>query len=234
MITFFDIETAPLPEEHLRSRNLLPAFEPPGNIKDPVKLKEREEAHNDKALADAALSPITGSVCAVGWMHGSDEKTYQYLMTAEGITEQTLLEEFWRHARNSINDSGKLVGFNIKKFDLPFLIRRSWVLGVKPLDVHNGKYFSDYAVMDLRDRWTFGDRYEEGNLATLTSLFGIGAKTGSGKHFHRLAVEDPVKAKEYLMNDVVLLPRSAWLCSAVCWCSLLPFFQLFNLQLGYI
>lgn len=127
MIASFDCETAPLPEAYLRENNLLPEFEPPGNIKDPAKLAEGEQAHIQKALSDAALSPITGSVCAVGWMIGADVKTYQSIMTTDGVTELTLLKEFWRHVRNFLNmDQGNsLMGFNIKKFDLPFLVRRS-------------------------------------------------------------------------------------------------------------
>ena len=95
-----DIETSPLPEAYLRENNLLPEFEPPGNIKDPAKIAEREQAHIQKALSDAALSPITGSVCAVGWMIGADVKTYQSIMATDGVTELTLLKEFWRHVRS--------------------------------------------------------------------------------------------------------------------------------------
>lgn len=211
MTMAFDCETAPLPEDYLRENNLLPEFEPPGNIKDPAKLAEREQAHIQKALSDAALSPITGSVCAVGWMIGSDVKTYQSIMTTDGVTELTLLKEFWRHVRNFLNmDQGNsLMGFNIKKFDLPFLVRRSWILGVTPYDLHDGKWWRDRCVLDLRDRWTFGDRYETGNLATLAKLFGVGEKTGSGQFFHQLMKDDPTAAAAYLKNDVVLLPQLA-------------------------
>ena len=205
----FDCETKPQPEAYLLANNLLPEFEPPANIKDPDKIADRAAAHRAKALEDAALSAITGEICAIGWQMGDLEKTYTHLLAVGSVTEKVLLEEFWREGRNAVNRGDRLCGFNVKSFDLPFLIRRSWILGVKPMDLHDGKWWLDRSVVDLRDRWTFNDRHGAGSLATLATLFGIGQKTGSGADFAKLMVSDPEKAKEYLKNDVQLLPRLA-------------------------
>lgn len=208
---FFDCETAPLPEDYIRKMGLLPEFEPPGNIKDPAKIAEREKAHVEKALADAALSPITGCVCAIGWQIGNDAKTYEGLVATGSVTEASLLQEFWRHVKNYLNMSStnRICGFNIKKFDLPFLVRRSWINDVDPYDLFDGRYWRDRNVIDLRERWTFGDRYEPGSLGVLATLLGIGEKNGSGEFFHKLLIADPVAAHAYLKNDVQLLPRLA-------------------------
>lgn len=209
MLLFFDCETAPQSELWLTVNGLIPEFEPPGNVKDPEKLKEREIAHRAKCVADAALSPVTGTVCAIAWQMGSVDASYEAILAKENVTEKVLLTEFWRIVRNAVNNGSKVCGFNCKKFDLPFLIRRSWVLGVEPVTLHDGKWWYDRSVVDLRDRWTFGDRYEVGSLGVLAKLFGIGEKTGDGAMFHKLMHSDEEKARAYLKNDVKLLPLLA-------------------------
>lgn len=202
---FWDIETRPLPESFLREHNLLPAFDPPGNIKDPEKIEERRKAHEAKAMSDAALSPLTGEICAIGF--AVDNHDPEVIHVTDKVNEKALLQVFWRQVRNTVNAHGQLIGFNIKGFDLPFIYKRSWINRVQPVLLFTGKWWNDSVVCDLRDWWTLGDRYAEGSLDLVSRLLLGEGKTGSGKDFGKLLVEDPVKAKEYLTQDVRLLQR---------------------------
>lgn len=193
----FDLESAPLPEPELKA--MMPEFEPPGNLKDPAKIAAAIEEKKRKWIEDAALDALTGRVLAIGLM--IDEA---FILISEPATEATMLHEFW----DAITDVGyllhRVVGFNINLFDLPFMIRRSWKLGVSPpREIRQGRYWNAN-IVDIRDVWQCGDRQSHGSLDTIAKHLGVGAKTGSGKDFAALWAQDKEKATEYLKNDLQL------------------------------
>lgn len=196
--TYFDIETGPLPDAELFAT--IPPFDPSevktGNIKDPekiaAKIKECEVNYWNDIRDQAALSPVTGKVLAVGV---ETQKQSSLLAYAEPET----LTLFWSLFKDSDNH---FIGFNIFNFDLPFLIKRSWKLGVTvPNGVRKGRYWSDRFI-DLRDLWQLGDRQAKGSLDVICRHFGIEGKNGSGKDFARMFELNREKALEYLANDL--------------------------------
>lgn len=196
-----DIETGPLPEAQLKE--LMPEFEAPANLKDPDKIKAAIESKRKAWIEDAALSPLTGEVLAIGlWIDGT------HVIISEPASEAMMLHEFW----DAIQDSHQLhhiIGFNCCLFDLPFLIRRSWKFNVTvPLGVRRGRYWGDQ-ITDLRDVWQCGDRQAPGSLDTIAKHLGIGGKTGIGKDFASLWKSDRTKAIEYLKNDLDLTAEIA-------------------------
>lgn len=107
----------------------------------------------------------------------------------------------------------KVGGFGIEGFDLPFMIRRSWANGVQipsGLLKARGRWFDLPTWMfDLRNLWTFGDKFGRGTLGDIAEFLGVGSKAGSGENFHRLW-RDPLMHAEgeaYLLNDGNLMPR---------------------------
>ena len=56
----------------------------------------------------------------------------------------------------------------------------------------------------MREIWQFGDRQAAGSLDTISKHLGVGAKTGNGKDFAKLWIEDREKAIAYLRNDLEL------------------------------
>lgn len=157
MKTIFDIETGPDPEA------ICPPFNPDdvkcGNIKDPekirAKLAEAEANHEKQWLENAALSPFSGRVLCVGVKVGK-EIGFSVL---EG-SEKVILQNFW----DLVNKVETFwYGFNIFQFDLPFLIKRSWHLGVSaPIEkVRHGSYWSDKFI-DVREYFNFYVRNEPG------------------------------------------------------------------------
>jgi DNA polymerase elongation subunit (family B) len=123
--------------------------------------------------------------------------------------EWNLLRQFWMAYESAgVDDSPtRWGGWNIFNFDLPFLIRRSWKLGV-PLpdgvrDRHD-RYWGPRWV-DLMHRFQAGCRNERfTKLDSASRFFGLGGKTGNGGDFAGLWETDREAAKAYLDNDIRL------------------------------
>ena len=196
----FDIETRPLPLPFLEENGLLPEITAPGNYKDPDKIAAYIAEKKLEAIDGCALSAITGEVCAIGMNRNGNTFT---LMALGQVTEADLLKTFWHEATQTLR-SGKLIGFNIKSFDLPFLLRRSWVHGIAHPAIFVDRYFLGTAVWDLRETWQLGDRQAPGNLDKVCRVLGLGAKNGDGANFWKLLRDDPKKAEGYLVNDMKL------------------------------
>ena len=205
----FDIETGPLPEAELEA--MLPPFDPAevktGNIKDPekvaAKIAEAESNHRQAFFDRAALDPLTGRVLAIGMLAGKD---FEFLTYDD---EDRMLDAFWSRWEDMSRGANRFIGFNCLLFDLPFLVRRSWKLGVKiPHGVREGRYWSNLFI-DLREVWQLGDRQARGSLDAIARHLGVGEKSGSGKDFAALLKLDHDKAIEYLRNDLVLTARIA-------------------------
>lgn len=212
----FDIETGPV-EEPLLSE-LLPTFDPDavklGNLKDPEKIKakieEARQEHEAETRGRAALSAITGRVLAIGYR--SERATVVSHVSAIEGEEIGLLIQFWGRFQKAKADGRPLVGHNIAGFDIPFLIRRSWILGVEvPPGIFDpsGRYLSR-AFRDTMLAWQAGNyRDQFVRLDTLGRALGLGGKTEGvdGADFARLyfgTPEERAKSLEYLIRDVEL------------------------------
>src|SRR5208282_320052 len=101
----------------------------------------------------AALDARTARVLCVGFKG----KTVDIL---EG-PEEGMLTNFWSYWMGKDTKTiQRFVGFNILRFDLPFLVRRSWHLGIPvPADVYDGRFFHRNFI-DLMSYWSFGHREE--------------------------------------------------------------------------
>lgn len=210
MNLLFDIETGPLPDEQLDK--MLYVFDPSevkcGNMKDPEKiaqkLEEAEEEHYAKQRDKAALSAETGMVLAIGVSDGDG------ISILEG-SEVDLLQKFWRLAE----EATAMLGWNILSFDIPFLIRRSWMLGVdgwqcavsrsNPNDALHR--VTKWKFIDLMQWYGLGEYGYRISLDRACKALGMGQKNGHGKDFAKLYLnpETRVKAIKYLENDITLL-----------------------------
>lgn len=154
-------------------------------------------------LEDAALSAITGRVLVIGVLW-SGKSTPNYY---EG-EEKDMLEAFWLEYTYSRNVTAPppWVGFNTNGFDIPFIIRRSIVCGVKPAKLITERGYPMDHLIDLRQIWAAGERGPgvKGSLDVLARLCCIGSKTGNGGEFAALYADEPAKALAYLENDLRL------------------------------
>ena len=201
---YFDIETGPLPRAEVET--FLPEFEKPKNYKDEAKIAEVLAKKESEWFKKAALAATTGKVLAVGYC--TDENDITVL---EG-EEASILTAFW----NAVTYRGaflqKLVGFNSNSFDIPFLVRRSWKLGVSVpqslFKVSYGRVRLNANCIDMLDFWSFGTR-DSIKLRDLAKFLGVGEKTGDGADFSGLYESDGNSAIDYLRNDVLLTMRCA-------------------------
>src|SRR5688572_8585619 len=111
MITF-DIETAPLPDEQIAP--FVPEFSAPSNYKDPEKIKAYIEGEKVKWLEQAALSPLTGRVVAIGILALGElvlasttnavSPDFKHDDLAVYPDESLLLMQFWRDYKHNISE----------------------------------------------------------------------------------------------------------------------------------
>lgn len=164
-----------------------------------------KKKHWEEFVANAALSPITGRVLVIGY-HG----------TEKGITlvdqgeEPQLLSRFWKKYEECRANGRKLVGHCIASFDIPFLVRRSWLLDIQvPSTVFDkGKWLDSTTLADTNALWKCGTA-DGAKLDLLGRAFGIGGKTEgvNGADFSRMyfgTAEEKAKAIEYAARDVVV------------------------------
>ena len=166
----------------------------------------------------AALSAVTGRLLAVGITRvGSKE-----IRVIDCTDEADALEQFWKRIYEaSRRENAKLIGFNINNFDIPFLVRRSWVNNVDVPDTvfeKSGKYL-DPIFVDLMAKWSCGQYREFISLNNVARALGVGSKPTdengdkiSGKDFSRLwfgTPEQRQQAEDYCRNDVVMTLRVA-------------------------
>lgn len=173
-------------------------------------IAEAREQHWNQFVGRAALSPITGRILVIG-----------YYATEKNVTlvsqkpEPDLLTEFWQKYEECRTAGRKMVGHNIGGFDIPFLVRRSWLLDIPvPATVFDrGKWLDSDTLVDTLRLWKCGTNDGE-PLDSLGRAFGLGGKTEgvNGGDFHRLwfgSEQDRAKAIEYATRDVVLTGQIA-------------------------
>lgn len=208
MAIVFDIETGPLPDEILDQ--LIPPFDPDavklGNLKDPAKIAEKiaeaERNHVTDFKAKAALSPISGQVLAIGYLESKDDaeptmEAYEH--------EEVMLEDFWLQFSACAKRPVKMIGHNILGFDLPFLVRRSFVHGVTvPAAVMDqSRRYWHKCFIDTMKYWACGEYQTFIGLDRLSAVLGcVGRKNGNGADFAELLKSDRGAALAYLENDL--------------------------------
>lgn len=205
----FDIETRAKSLEWVKANGLMPSFKAPSNYKDPDKIAAKEAEHESDVMSRAALDPVLSEILAIGYIKDGQK----VILSGD---EAQMLKDFWWEVRKVVNSYGKLVGFNIIGFDLPFLIRRSWVHNVPYAEsIRRGRYYSDNLVVDLAEIWRLGDKNTFISLDRISRLLGIGEKSGSGKDFAALWESDREAAIAYLHKDLELTEKLAYRLNAV-------------------
>jgi len=164
----------------------------------------KKEAFDDaeyKTLLDdlkkgLGFSPLTGEIVAIGVLDSEKDKGvvyYQSLNVDEKESEENgirfrpmgekeMLENFWNGAKTY----QEFVSFNGRGFDVPFLMIRSAIHGIRPTkdlmsnrDLNSQK--SSALHIDLQDQLTFyGAVRRRGSLHTWSRAFGIESPKAQG------------------------------------------------------
>jgi hypothetical protein len=220
---FFDIETRANPAALAH----LPEPEAPANYKDPAKIAAYLAEKKAQLAAQAALDPDTGHVSSIAYRLDENDQTHVQILVphpgdvecvreADSLNgnlavylydgherdqmERALLEAFWAAFAET---DGYCAGYNLLGFDLPFLLRRSMTLGVKPPAIlpRMAKYQSD----PVRDLYGLLYNWQPGKgLKAVAKLHGLpnplpDLDGGS------VAVLDWKTEAAYVANDVALV-----------------------------
>lgn len=199
-----------------------------GNIKDQAKIAEKIHAarkayeaevasYDDRVNAAeaaywqeikdrAALDATTGWVTGIGFLADSGKRL---VLTALDGTEEERLAMFWKQFHRMRTEQRKIVGHYSNAFDVPFLCRRSWILGVEVPEVaFTPTGWLNPIFVDLADRWRCGNRQTQIKLDAMARAIGVGCKPDdcTGAEFSELLLSgDPEKqerAISYLHNDL--------------------------------
>jgi hypothetical protein len=221
----FDIETMGLPSRVKEFGKPYPDFVEPkmGNLKDPVKKqvfyedkfqewKDGEANWWSNQVDRAALDPVVGRVVAIGYKFPYSDKEKVIIdglteMGSHDLEEMQIIRNFWDRFTETAFSYGHIIGHNIEGFDLPFLMKRSWLLGVpvSPV-VMSGRYFHKN-VVDTMKVWCCHAFKETISLDKLAKLLNVGQKMDN-YHALQFATDwlggDKDTAEFYLRNDLDL------------------------------
>jgi hypothetical protein len=136
---FFDIET----EANKEALKYLEEPSAPSNWKDPVKIAAYVEEKRQEQIDRAALDADFGRVVAIGMK--IDELPVQSF-SIHNNTESDLIGYFWDLY---YKERGQSCGYNIIGFDLPYLMRRSFDLGIKSSITPNLAKYRTLPTLDL-------------------------------------------------------------------------------------
>ncbi len=192
-----DIETAARPE----ALAYLPEPTAPANYKDEAKIAAYIDAKRAEQAAQAALDPDTGQITAVAFrLHPDGDPTQALLVGDEHVPdERALLVAVWQEIDKT---NGHIAGYNVMGFDLPFILRRSMALGVKPTPILT---FSRYQTRPIRDLMAI--LYNWGNgakgLKTVAKIYGI-PNPLPDLNGSQVATMDRETLRRYVANDVDL------------------------------
>lgn len=150
-----------------------------------------------KDLEDGlGFSPLTGQIVAIGVLDVERQKSAVYYQPAEAgdadfeegaakfeaLSEKAMLEKFWE----IVTKYDTFVTFNGRQFDVPFLMVRSAIQGVKPTKNLLANRYLQYQPynakhVDLLDQLSFyGALRRRGSLHLWTRAFGIESPKAQG------------------------------------------------------
>jgi len=157
------------------------------------------------------FSPLTGEIVAIGVLELETNKGAVYYQAPgekiedfeeddikfRAMTEREMLESFWQ----GVIEYNEFISFNGRGFDVPFLMIRSAINGIKPSkDLMSNRYLNNQKFnalhIDLMDQLSFyGAVRRKGSLHLYCRAFGIKSPKEGGVTGDE--VSPLFKAKEY-------------------------------------
>jgi hypothetical protein len=198
-LLFLDIETAPNPT----MEPYLPEPEAPSNYRDPAKIAAYVAEKKRAAVERMALDVDFAQINAIGFAIGDAEPTVWINHHEDG--ERADLIKFWAMiAPPSPTPLPTICGYNVLGFDLPIIMRRSFVLGVQPSRVLDLRRYSTCDVMDLMQvfyHWGQAPGVQARDLKAVAKMFGI-ADPLPDLDGSKVSTMDDDTLRAYCANDV--------------------------------
>lgn len=169
-------------------------------LRDANKEKDEEVRIQKSEEAERFLSlfPFTAKVVAIGMYDVIKEKAYVYYESEErkewadeeknslfkGMPEKEMLESFWR----VVEKTDQVISFNGRGFDVPFLMLRSAMFGIKPSKNFMGYRYDTKNHVDLLEQLSYYGTFKRFNLDFYCHAFGI--KSPKSKEVSGYMVKD--------------------------------------------
>lgn len=165
-----------------------------------IKRETQNEKEYEAALEDLknglGFSPLTGEIVAIGVLDSekdsgavyyqapnvNDEESDEEEIKLKPMTEKEMLQQFWKLCESY----QEFVSFNGMGFDVPFLMVRSAINGIRPSkNLMSNRYLSmqkfEAKHIDLLDQLSFyGAMRRRGNLHLWCRAFGIKSPKAEG------------------------------------------------------
>ena len=156
--------------------------------------KESDQIKREEAVEEAkrylSLYPYTAKVIAIGMLNSKTEKELVLYDGEENgeliveeknikykpVSEEKMLSEFWLYAAKA----NKVITFNGRSFDIPFLMLRSALLKIKPSVNFIRNRYDSSAHIDLLEQLTFYGLTKKFNLDFYCRSFGIESPKSKG------------------------------------------------------
>ncbi|WP_448506370.1 ribonuclease H-like domain-containing protein [Immundisolibacter sp.] len=174
-------------------------------LKDPDKIAENHK----KIINEAALSPYTGQLTVIGMKYTDKSESFIYTLGytdpvdsyVNGFpTERELLIAVWASIAKAIDNGERLVTFNGKSFDLPFLFIRSLINNINAGLDYMGLIhpYNHDLHLDIKSL------FDKGSLKEIA--YALDCKTDNeidGSELPELWKSDPAKVVEKNKSDLI-------------------------------
>jgi len=121
----------------------------PATYKDPEKIKEYIKEKELKMLDETTLNPLTSRVACISWIAPDGE-----IITAWNRDKEPEIIRLFIEASAPMQE--QLAGYNIRKFDLPYLFIRSLILNVPDANLLNVAKRNCYDPYDIAGQYFSG------------------------------------------------------------------------------
>ena len=156
--------------------------------------KEKQEDEREKLRQEAirylSLYPLTAKVVSIGMLNTSTQNTLVLFEGSErkewesdetgfkycSYTEHELLIKFWEYVKKV----DRVVTFNGRYFDIPFLMLRSAIHKIKPSRNFIKKRYDNHSHVDLLDKFTNYGMTKKFNLDFYCKSFNVESPKSHG------------------------------------------------------
>lgn len=188
----FDIETTPddLPEELLPECKL-------GNLKDPEKIKVKQEEFKQGMIKDMSVSPYMCKIVSYqAWSYKEDK-----FVDVPSDNERDIIECIW----DDFGGHDMLIGHNILNFDLRVILFRTMFHGLtssRKLPLKKYQVYPIYDTMEIMAGWNSS---QWKGLNWLAQRLGVGQKENDSCRVYEWHQAGEIeKIHEHCRNDVLL------------------------------
>lgn len=156
----------------------------------------------DESDDKGALDALRGRIVSIAMLFDDGKHISTTSMTMHD--EHMLLEAFW----SEILPTDVFAGHCALSFDLPFILQRCWIHGIKPprkIDLR--KYYTG-DILDTAEAWSFWGTKKGVTLNALGAAFNCGQKSGHGTEVAEWwKADDLARIGSYCLDDVILTYR---------------------------